>query len=84
VALHDFVVGQHHLLEALEGIRRRPVQRYLDIGEEAEPKLAGAEAGEVPLDVAVRLQAANPLQRRRDSEIHFPGELGNGNAAVLL
>ena len=84
VALHDFVVGQGHLLETIESIRRGSVEGHLDIGQQSQAELPRVQPCEVPLDIAACLQAPDPLQRRRDSQIHFSRQLGNRSAAVLL
>ncbi len=75
MALHHLIVREHHLLEALERVRGRAVERHLHVGQQAESELAWTQAGEISLDVAARLQAAYALQRGRDGEVYLPREL---------
>lgn len=84
MALHDLIVREHHLLEALEGIRRGAVQRDLHVGEQSQPQAPGIQAREIALDVPGCLQATHALERGGHREVHLAGQLRDRRAPVLL
>ena len=84
VALDDLVDGLHGVLEALEHVRVRVVERDLREREQLQPEPSRAQAGEVAFDEAVALQPADALDARRECQIDGAGELRDGEPSVGL
>ena len=84
VALDDLVDGLHGVLEALEHVRVRVVERDLREREQLQAEPPRAQAREVAFDEAVALQPPDALDARRQRQIDGARELRDGQPAVGL
>ena len=84
VALDDLVDGLHRVLEALEQVRIRVIERDLRECEQLQAEPPRVQAREVAFDETVALEPADALDTRRQRQIDGAGELRDGQPAVDL
>ena len=84
VALDDLVDGLHGVLEALEHVRVRVVERDLREREQLLPEPPRAQPREVAFDEPVALQPAHALDAGRERQIDGAGELRDGEPSIGL